>query len=276
MKLSLWVRLTDLLPKKKTAFDILFIDTFIYRTAFHKNSPYDVLFALKKYGVTGIELLIPSNTTNNDIKKVSQMVEKLNLHVFSIHQPLTSFLKIGIDEVTYLFKIANKLSAQTITLHSDAIGNKFLEKGYIESLKLLEKKYNIKIGIENMPKAWHLLLKTYTWKTNEFSNLMKKTAFHITFDTTHLAQTGKDITEFYKDNKDRIINIHLSDYKKHFLNKKLLLTNYTHLPLGHGELPIKEFLKTLKENNYDGLITMEISGSVDDLCQSARLIKSVF
>lgn len=272
MRLSLWTRFADLLPEKKSVFDRLIVDTFIYKSAFDKNDPSLVLTTLKKYGIEGIELLIPPKLNNNDIYKVNLMLRKLKIQVFSIHQSLTNFLRIDIKELERLFEIANKFSAKVITIHADVIGNKIYDKKYVNNFKLLEKKYNIEIGIENMPKSPLSLFKTYTYKGDEFSSTIKKSGCKITLDTTHLAQTGSDIVSFYKNNKKQIVNIHLSDYKKHFLNTNLLLTHNTHLPLGKGELPIKQFLQTLKENNYNGLLTMEINGTLETLCQSARFM----
>lgn len=270
MKLSAWVSVSDLIPHKKTIFDRFILAKFIYQSIFHKNNPGDVLLNLKKCGVNGIELLMSSNTKENDIQKVKDLLAQVKMQVFSIHQPLSSLFNISILEVTKLFKVAKALKALVIVLHINVIGNQIFDQDYIKALKNLENEYNIMIGIENSPKSYLSLFKSYSWKEKEFLSLMKKTGFCITFDTTHLAQTGKDIISFYKNNKDSIVNIHLSNYRKSFLNTRLLLTNDTHLPLKKGELPIKEFLQTLKEENYDGLITMEINGSLEELCQSAN------
>ncbi len=272
MKISAWVSITDLLPEKKTGFGEFIFDKFIKQKLFSKYNQKDVLLALKNSGVNGIELLSTSNVSDKDIQKVQEMLTEFDLEVFSVHQSIPTLFNISVNEVKGLFQIAHKLKASVIVLHINVIGNQIFDKDYLYVLKDLESKYDIKIAIENSPIAYWTIFKNYTWRENEFSNLMKKTGFHITFDTTHLAQTGKDIIVFYKKNKDRIINIHLSDYKKSFLNKYLLLSNDTHLPLGKGTLPIRQFLKTLKETHYDGIITMEINGNLSELCQSAELI----
>ena len=89
-----------------------------------------------------------------------------------------------------------------------------------------------------------------------------------------LAATKGDIVKFFKKNKERIINIHLSDYREHVLNSSLRPFRYKHLALGKGQLPIKKFLETLREEKYKGLITMEIHTDLEGICESARLIKS--
>ncbi|OGH40684.1 MAG: hypothetical protein A3B41_03005 [Candidatus Levybacteria bacterium RIFCSPLOWO2_01_FULL_37_26] len=276
MKLSAWVSISDLLPEKKNGFGEFIFDKFIKQKLFTKINQKEVLLALKKSGVNGIELLSTSNVTDEDIQKVQEMLKELGLAIFSIHQSISTLFNIGIQEIEGLFQIANKLKAGVIVLHINVIGNHIYEEHYVQSLKDLERKYKIKIAIENSPISPLTLFNKNTWNGNKFSTLVKEKGFNITFDTTHLSQTGKDIVDFYKKNKDRIVNIHLSDYKKNILNKYLLLANGTHLPLGKGSSPIKQFLNVLKQSNYSGVITMEISGNLQDLCDSARFIKSTF
>lgn len=276
MKLSAWVSVSDLLPEKKTGFGGFIFDRFIKQKIFNKNNPQDILLALKKSGVSGIELLVCPNVKDRDIQKIQKILKELDMDIFSLHQSISTLFNISLLEITNLFEIANKLSAKVVVLHINVIGDQIFDQKYINSLKLLEKQYKIKIAIENSPISFLSLSKTYAWKEKEFVSLMKKTGFGITLDTTHLAQTGKDIINFYKNNKDKIINIHLSDYKKSYLNKYLLLAYDTHLPLEKGELPIKDFLETLAKNQYNGLITMEIDGNLESLCQSARLCRLHF
>lgn len=276
MNLSAWVSVSDLLPEKKSGFERFIFDRFIKQRIFSKNNPQDILLALKKSGVSGIELLVCPNVENRDIQKIQKILKELDMDIFSLHQSISTLFNIRILEITNLFEIANKLSAKVVVLHINVIGDQIFDQKYINSLKLLEKQYKIKIAIENSPISFLSLFKTYSWKEEEFVSLMKKTGFSITLDTTHLAQTGKDIINFYKNNKDKIINIHLSDYKKSFLNKYLLLAYDTHLPLEKGELPIKDFLETLAKNQYNGLITMEIDGNLESLCKSANFCRLHF
>ena len=287
MKLSAWVSVGDLIQKKKTFFERFVIGKFVYQSIFYKKNPSDVLLTLKKSGVDGIELLLTSNATDKDLEKAVQMIKNLNMRIFSVHQPLSTLFNIKISEIIKFCQIAKKLEAKVLVLHINVIGNQIFDKKYIADLKELEKEYNIKIAIENSPKSILTIFNSYCCQEDKFSKLMDVNGLNITFDTTHLAQAaaasdaapaesdsvGGDIISFYKNNKNRIVNIHLSDYKKHFLNTHLLLANHTHLPLGKGKLPIREFLQILKQTNYDGLITMEINGNLEELCESAKFIR---
>lgn len=275
MKLSAWVSTSDLLNKKESGFGEFIFSKYIKQSIFSKNNPKSILQSLKRVGVNGIELLISSNTKDEDIQRIRKLLRELDMRIFSVHQSVSTIFNISIQEVSELFQMASKLLAEVVVLHISTIGDQIFDNEYIKSLKNLENKYKIKIGIENMPINPLWFFKTYTWKEDEFSSLVAKAGFNITFDATHLAQTGADILSFYKKNKNNIVNIQLSDYKKNFLNNPLMLTYGTHLPLGNGTLPITQFLKALKKDYYNGIITMEINGTLTELSTSARFIKNI-
>ena len=86
MKLSAWVSISDLLPEKKNGFGEFIFDKFIKQKLFTKINQKEVLLALKKSGVNGIELLSTSNVTDEDIQKVQEMLKELGLAIFSISQ----------------------------------------------------------------------------------------------------------------------------------------------------------------------------------------------
>lgn len=276
MKLSVWVFMTDLLPEKRTIFDKIIVSKLSKQNIFHENNIANIFNNLKKSGIDGIELLVSSNATNSDIKKLQGILKKHDIPVLSIHQPLTALFNIKTSEIIRLFEIAQLFSAKIIVLHLSAISNKIFDKDYIHTLQKLEKKYEVVIGFENNPKHPLSFFKPLTWREKDFSSITSEKGLKITFDTTHLAQTGGDILEFYKINKNRIVNIHLSDYRTHFINKYLFLTKGTHLALGMGELPIAKLLQQLKIVHYNGHINMEINSNLEGLCNSAKFIKSIF
>jgi len=102
---------------------------------------------------------------------------------------------------------------------------------------------------------------------------MQKNKLHITLDTSHLGQTKKDIITFFKNNKNLIENIHISDYQPHSFSSSLLGTYLFHLPFGKGSLPIQKFLSVLKNEQYKGNVTTEIESSLDQVCESVSIIK---
>lgn len=274
MKISLYTRISDLIKVEESFSD--HINHLIFRDPkreIFKKMSFDLIFpSLKKSGVEGLELIAQASLPENKIQIVKKIVQKYDLNIFSIHQSNDTFLGIDLKEIERLCRIANAFSANVVVLHINAFEKNLSNKIFIDELKDLQKKYKVRFGIENVVKTPFTLDKKM-YKTQEFSKTLQSLGLNITFDTTHIGQTGEDINEFYLKNKNKIINIHISDYKKSWLNRILFLANDTHLPLGEGELPIIKFLKTLKEENYQGLITMEINGDLNTLCRNAKIIR---
>lgn len=275
MKISLYTRISDLIPTRESFPDyvnnLLFRDP--KREMFKKLSLNSIFPSLKKSGVEGLELIAPADLSEKNIQIIKNLIQKYDLKIFSIHQSNDTFLAIDLKEIERLCRIANAFSAEVIVLHINTFKKDLFNKNFINDLKNLQKKYKIQFGIENVVKTPFTLDKKM-YKEKEFSQTLKSLDLNITFDTTHTGQAGENICEFYLKNKEKIVNIHLSDYKKSWLNTVLFLVSGTHLPLGAGELEINKFLKMLKEESYQGLITMEINGDLETLCQNARLIKS--
>ncbi len=271
MKISVGLFLTDILPHRRRLFNKL-----VKNKILGKKPHEDAFASMKKAGIEGIELFLPSfaKFTFDDIKEVRETVKEHRMPIFSVHQALRFFSKTRIAEITKLFHIADMLSAKVVVLHLSLAGKQIFDKEYKETLHSLEKKYGIKIGFENREKYAITPGGKHNWHADLFSDIIKENDFHITLDTTHLGAAKGDIIAFFKKNKDRIVNIHLSDYKEHILNGSLRPFRYKHLSLGKGQLPIKAFIKTLQKENYKGLVTMEIHTDLEGICESAQIIKN--
>jgi sugar phosphate isomerase/epimerase len=273
MKTSAGLFLTDILPRKRGL-----IHKLIKNNIFRKGIPRSQVFeTLKRSGVDGIELFLPfyKKIKYDDIRDLIKVLNEHKMPVLSVHQALRFLTQTKLAEITNLFTIADMLKAKVIVLHMSSIGKQCFDKEYIETIHSLQEKFCIKVGFENREKFLGSVFSTHGWDENKFSSLMKKDNFHITLDTTHLATTGGDIIKFYKQNKNRIINIHLSDYKKNIFNSTLRPLRFKHLPLGKGNLPINEFIHTLHKEQYQGLVTMEMHTDLDGMCEGAKTIKEL-
>jgi len=269
MKISASLFLSDMFPHKRTLYNKI-----VKSKVFDDHPPRHVFSSLKKAGVDGIELLLPSYLPlmDHDIQEVKEMLDENKTPVFSVHQVIRLFTRTHIAEITRLFVVAQMLGAKVIVLHTSSAGRQVFDSEYVAALHALQKEYGIKVGFENMEKFFGSLHKKHGWHSDKFASLMKKNNFLITFDIQHLAHSGGDIIDFFKKNKEHIINIHLSDYKPHIFNTNLRPLRYKHLPLGKGELPIQDFLQVLEKEQYNGLLTMEINTDLAGLCESARII----
>jgi len=269
MNTSVLLFLTDVLPEKRRLFNKI-----VKNKIFGSQPVHKVFFEMKKSGIEGIEVLLPNIVTPDDIDDFKKVMDANKMKVFSVHQALRFLSQTKIPEIKKIFEIAKQLSAKVIVLHMNSAGKQVKDSEYISEIHSLQKKYGIKVGYENMEKHVGSVMNGAGWDGEKFAGLMKKNDFNITLDVCHLGQSGGDIIKFIKKNMDRIVNIHLSDYKSHYLNNSLRPLRYKHMLLGKGELPVVEFLKTLKNENYQGILTLEIETDLEGLLQSAEIIRS--
>lgn len=263
MKISVWIFANDILLNKQNLTESLGKKQNLFKNA----DPKEVFTKLKAAGVDGIELLLPANFTNSDFKIIKKLFDDNMIGTNSVHQPLRWITKTDLKEIEKLFIYAKQFGAKVIVLHLQNAKEQIFNNKYLDGLHKLENNYGIKIGFENTQKFAQLFNKKRYWDSREFSKVVEKAGFSITLDTTHLADAGGNIIEFYNQNKERIINIQLSDYKAKWPKPHL------HLQPGKGILPMKEFLTVLKNNKFDGLITMEIKTGLDGFCESAKFIR---
>lgn len=272
MKTSASLFFTDILPHRRKLYHKI-----IKNKIFDGISTKKAFERLKAAGMDGVELILPSfqKVSDDELAEVKKVLEESDMPIFSVHQVIRLLTKTRLAEILDLFHIADHLGAKVIVLHMSSAGKQVFNKDYVKLVHSLQKKYGIQVGFENREKFFGSLHMSHGWHEDRFAQLMQENNFHITLDTTHLAASDGDIIDFFEKNKERIVNIHLSDYKPHFLNSSLRPMRYKHLPLGKGVLPIEKFLKLLKNERYPGLVTMEIHGDLDVLCESAKTISSV-
>ena len=84
-------------------------------------------------------------------------------------------------------------------------------------------------------------------------------AMYICVDVVAMAVAGEELKDYFEVlGRERIKLIHFADP--------------CHYILGDGELPLKDYLKTLEEYDYDGIVDLEINDSIywDDPHESIR------
>lgn len=271
MKTSALLFLTEIMPEKRWLYGAV-----IRNKVFNGKTREHVFHTLKKAGVDGVEILLPqfSNVTDKELINLKEVLETYHMPILSLHQKLRMFTQTKVKEVTQLFHQAELLGAKVIVLHMSSVGRQLFDKAYIAKLHELQEKYGITIGFENRERQFWNLNSKYGWDEESFPEFVKNAGFHMTLDTCHLAQSGGDIIEFFKKNKDQIVNIHLSDYKDNMFNNSIRPLRFKHLPIGKGSLPMKEFIDLLHKEKYNGLVTMEIHTDLDGIVDGAKRIKS--
>lgn len=226
------------------------VSTGLYYTKNH----IEILDMIKETSCKNIELFLNQAFIDVPINQLEKEIEKRDLRVLSIHTPL-EFIAFPRRESEALWigktiDMARVFGAKTIVTHM-VYGDYFkelpngLDKLHKENILKYKELQDICVTTENLP---YFKEGSFLAKEDEFIKFIKDNDINITFDTTHCGVNNLSILELYKKLKKHIRNIHLSDFND----------GMEHKILGHGQLPLKELLRNLKEDKYKETITIEL------------------
>jgi sugar phosphate isomerase/epimerase len=209
-------------------------------------------------GYDGIELII--NTVFEDSCS-HKIIEKLLplCPILSIHAP---FLKLhgwghGGKSLIKCINLARDFEIPLVNFHPPLwLPPEFTFRHWfyrVEDFQTLVNDSKVIVTIENMPYVGnHIRFNpNILKKSEEMLKFVEKHNLFMTFDTTHIGSHNPNfLGEFQRLLvTGRIKNIHFSDYGH----------NREHLFPGRGILPLTRFLYMLKERNYEGAVTLELS-----------------
>ena len=211
----------------------------------------------------GIEMLIGGSNCNIEARSIQELSDEYEVPILSLHSPFVICDGWGgfWDRIWRSVAMAMELSIPLVNFHPPAgfIPRHHLNDGlsrHVKYYKDMLKDSDTLLTIENLPtiKAFRRLLvnRYFPCVINNMYQIAEFAADNdlmVTLDTTHIGTTGVDLLEAYAVFKDRIANIHLSDYDG----------RSEHLLPGKGYLPLKKLLTQIKRDGYNGLITLETS-----------------
>lgn len=218
---------------------------------YYKRDHISILDILKASGAKNIEIALNQSFIDVPVEVIKKAVDERGLKVTSIHLPLT-FIAYARDEdeaywINKGLEYLNVLEADVLVTHffyKNGEGKISNDESHFANIVHYTKTSGKFVTTENLPK---MNLETLHQNTEKLNTFLSKNDCYLTYDTTHVATHNKCIIEEYKIFKDRIRNIHLSDF----------LDGAEHKLLGEGDLPLKEFIKTLKDDHYKYPVTLE-------------------
>ncbi len=145
-------------------------------------------------------------------------------------------------------ELASALGAETVVVHLPYFWNLTYARWLKNEINQFTRSSRVALAVENQ-----ILVNVRNRVNLSFFNDVDslKKFDHVTFDTSHFAISRVDILEAWKELKDRVVHVHLSDNRGHGFDDHAL-------PL-EGELPLGEFLGALRRDGYSGLISLELS-----------------
>lgn len=223
----------------------------------HFSFKFEEMVALaKEMGFDAIELWIahldPIHATKEMIERAQYILQQYEMEVVSY---TAGFGSPGIteEEVTLTFDTAKAIGAPVLAQAFHP------ENGPI--VKRFAEQYGIKMGLENHPEKTP---DEVIEKVGPFSPWIG-----AAIDTGWFATHGYDVVQAVKELKDHLVHIHLKDIKQ--------IGAHDSCTLGDGVVNVKAVLRTLKELDYQGAVTIEHEphhyDPTDDVVESLNRVK---
>ncbi|TNM67076.1 TIM barrel protein [Streptomyces sp. NP160] len=109
--------------------------------------------------------------------------------------------------------------------------------------------------------SYHPHLGTIVESPDELDRLMERTRIGFCPDTAHLAAGGGDPAELIRRYPERLQHVHLKDVD---------LATQTFLPLGLGDLDLRDIVRAIREAEYDSWLVVELDSTPGDPLDAAR------
>jgi len=170
------------------------------------------------------------------LRKSAALAKELGAGIVVTHLPLR-FHGIRVE----FFGMAKRSILLPLPLPMSKQYDRFLRNG----LARFEEEEGVRIGVENMPAKRVLGKRVEIHSLNTVEHLSGMSG--VTLDTTHLGTWDLDPVEVYERLKERIVHVHLSNFdgEEHRLPQ-------------NGHLPLAEFLRRLKQDRYEGAVSVEL------------------
>jgi sugar phosphate isomerase/epimerase len=238
------------------------------------NFDIDTVMALAvDAGFTGLELMVDWRRETHHPAHLQRLIAHPNLPILAVHSPFAGFPHGWPHDPVGLIKqsvrLAESLGAQIVVVHPPArwvrlqgwvVAPQWMWKlslplplagpgrlGYWlkHDLPDFQARTPVKIAIENMPRRW---LGPWRLEPHHFNSAQQLIRFeHLTLDTTHVGTWREDLLNFYRQVRPKVRHIHLSNFNGH-----------EHQLPHNGSLPLAAFLTELTNDQFDGLVSLEL------------------
>ncbi len=243
-------------------------------------------------GFAGIELVIDWRWETHRLQHLERLIERHDLPILAIHSPFINVAIQGwpqdpIKRIKQSVSLAEDLGARTVVVHPPERWIRFqamvvapqwdqkislpLPFGRLgshgqwlrEYLPDYQKKISAKVAVENMPcrPFGPIKLEPHHFYTPTHLSQFQ----YLTLDTTHVGTRSANLLKFYNQLKSKIIHIHLSNYN-----------GREHRLLDDGYLPLHQLLNQLQQDQFVGMISLELNTidlQSDDLAKLAHNLR---
>jgi len=197
---------------------------------------------VKEAGYDGIEIAVDKNNFDTqNAEYIKKLSDQYKLPVVALHAPING----GEKSVAHVISMADYLGCPVVVITPPKITDFRFTRWLKKEVPILRKKKGIHIALMNTGGETFLGF----LPGRAMSNITDLKGFGmVAIDTSATSAKKIDLIRFYEHLKKLLVHVHLSNVRHH---KDYSLPN-------EGILPLESLLKKLKDNGYEGAISIRV------------------
>ncbi len=232
--------------------------------------PLSAAFALaKEAGFSGVELVLGPEAIWRGPANTQRLAARYGLMIYSVHAPIMP-LPGWMDMATSIGRLVEYAAAMNhpplVVLHTPRVQNMQQETAglrYLEALATWRScQAPVQIALETPGLFRAEDRQSALFDVKALRAFADREGLLLTLDTAHVGSMPYDLSDAYETLRERLVNVHLSDLRHvpRLLDMAALHSYIKHHQLpGQGWLPLERLVRTLLEDDYEGLLTLELS-----------------
>ncbi|MGH3443549.1 MAG: sugar phosphate isomerase/epimerase family protein [Nitriliruptorales bacterium] len=211
------------------------------------------LGVIAEAGYDAAELMVTQDPATQDPERVRAAADREGIPVSVVHGPFLLLTRrvFGVDlleKARRSLELAAGVGAHLMIVHPPYRWQRRFHSWLLEEADDEAAGLGTRVGVENL---YPVPLAGRSVRFHRYTDPQHLTPFHhLVLDTSHFGVAEVDIVEAWDALGPAAAHLHVSDYRGQGRD--------SHAPLGHGVLPVGEFLSRVSEDGYGGEITLEL------------------
>jgi sugar phosphate isomerase/epimerase len=209
----------------------------------------------------GIEVMVTRDPATQSAERLRELSAKHGLPIRAIHAPfLLMTRKVwGTDPVGKIYRaieLAELAEVPLVVVHPPYRWQSGYRRWVDEHLRGLSERTGVRVGVENMfPLS--VGRRGVAFHAHDVLNDLERFP-HVVLDTSHAAVAGLDLLETYRELRDRLVHVHLSNNAGRGWD--------SHASVDTGVLPLGDLLGAVVDDGFAGTISLELDlrSALDD------------
>lgn len=231
----------------------------LHSSSLHKYGLNRIFEFAKEAGYDAIEIQVDKNNYDTqNAEYIKKLSNEFDLLIVALHAPENGTQK----SVEHVVDMAIYLKCPVVVVSSPKLTDFKYTRWLKKEAPLLRKKKHIELALSNS--GGKTLLGFLPERAlNNVADLKK--FGRVSLDTSMTSSKKQDLIRFYEKLRKLIVHIHLSNVRR---RKEYSLPN-------DGILPLESFLKKLKDNKYEGAISIRVRPAELDAGDDEKVIKKL-